>query len=47
MTLPSAESEVLIAAPSFKRAPVAPVESARSLWNKKRLLRVSLGRSRW
>jgi len=30
MTLPSEESDRLMALPSFKRAPVAPVESARS-----------------
>ena len=30
MTLPSAESETLISMPSFSRAPVAPVDSARS-----------------
>ena len=35
MTLPRADKEVLMAAPSFKRAPVAPVESARSLHAKK------------
>ena len=31
MTFPRVESDLLMAAPSFSRSPVAPVESARSL----------------
>ena len=34
MTLPSEDRDWLMAAPSFKRSPVAPVDSARSLTNK-------------
>ena len=30
MTFPRADKDLLILAPSFKRSPVAPVESARS-----------------
>lgn len=35
--LPRLESDWLIAAPSFKRSPVAPVESARSLKHGERM----------